>query len=145
MANFDINKWNKQRYLQEANLLESKAQEAATAIDKILDEVDPSGILPEDLGAAIAMVVKKGYQASKQNQFMDALHKGLGFPNNLNEGELEDAAKKLNLTLNKKDNKIEVGGDAIDKDEFEGIAKKLGYKVDREVEKGEYDRLYISK
>jgi len=81
---FDVAKWNKKRYLQEANLQESVAQEAAAAIDKALDEVDPS-ILPEDLGAAIAMVVKKGYQASKQNQFMDALHKGLGFPDNLSE------------------------------------------------------------
>jgi len=89
MNNFDVAKWNKQRYLAEANLLESKAQEAATAIDKILDEVDPSGILPEDLGEAIAIIVKKGYQAELQEKFMDALHKKLGYPKDLNEAKDE--------------------------------------------------------
>lgn len=89
MSQFDVTKWNKQRYLAEANLLESKAQEAATAIDKILDEVDPSGILPEDLGEAIAIIVKKGYQAELQEKFMDALHKKLGYPKDLNEAKDE--------------------------------------------------------
>jgi hypothetical protein len=89
MNNFDVAKWNKQRYLAEANLLESKAQEAATAIDKILDEIDPPGILPEDLGEAIAIIVKKGYQAELQEKFMDALHKKLGYPKDLNEAKDE--------------------------------------------------------
>lgn len=87
MNNFDVAKWNKQRYLAEANLLESKAQEAATAIDKILDEIDPSGITPEELGEAIAIIVKKGYQAELQEKFMDALHKKLGYPKDLNEAK----------------------------------------------------------
>jgi len=87
MSQFDVAKWNKQRYLTEANLLESKAQEAADAIDKALDEADPSGILPEDLGKAIAIVVKKGFQTEKQQAFMDALHTGLGYPDKLSEAK----------------------------------------------------------
>jgi hypothetical protein len=95
MNNFDVAKWNKQRYLAEANLLESKAQEAATAIDKILDEIDPSGILPEDLGEAIAIIVKKGYQAELQEKFMDALQAKLGMKS-LNEAE-ESEIESLDL------------------------------------------------
>ena len=90
MSQFDVTKWNKQRYLAEANLLESKAQEAANAIDKVLDEVDPAGILPEDLGNAIAIIVKKGFQTEKQQVFMDALHKGLGIEESLNEEKSYD-------------------------------------------------------
>ena len=90
MSQFDVAKWNKQRYLAEANLLESKAQEAANAIDKVLDEVDPAGILPEDLGNAIAIIVKKGFQTEKQQVFMDALHKGLGIEESLNEEKSYD-------------------------------------------------------
>jgi len=90
MSQFDVAKWNKQRYLAEANLLESKAQEAANAIDKVLDEVDPAGILPEDLGKAIAIIVKKGFQTEKQQVFMDALHNGLGIEESLNEEKSYD-------------------------------------------------------
>jgi len=90
MSQFDVAKWNKQRYLAEANLLESKAQEAANAIDKVLDEVDPAGILPEDLGNAIAIIVKKGFQTEKQQVFMDALHNGLGIEESLNEEKSYD-------------------------------------------------------
>ena len=85
--NFNVHKWNKQRYLAEAGLQESIPQKAATAIDKILDEIDPSGILPEELGEAIAIIVKKGYQAELQERFMDALHKKLGYPKDLNEAK----------------------------------------------------------
>ena len=87
MNQFDVAKWNKNRYLTEANLQESKAQEAAAAIDKILDQVDPAGITPEDLGEAIAIIVKKGYQKELQEKFMDALHKKLGYPEDLNEAK----------------------------------------------------------
>ena len=87
---FDVHKWNKKRYLAEAGLLESISQKAATAIDKILDEVDPSGITPEDLGKAIAIIVKKGYQAELQAKFMDVLHSELGMGKSINEGETSD-------------------------------------------------------
>jgi hypothetical protein len=88
---FDVHKWNKKRYLAEAGLLESISQKAATAIDKILDEVDPSGITPEDLGKAIAIIVKKGYQAELQAKFMDVLHSELGIKplNEAEESEIE--------------------------------------------------------
>ena len=86
---FDVHKWNKQRYLAEAGLQESISQKAATAIDKILDKVDPPGITPEDLGKAIAIIVKNGYQAELQKRFMDVLHSELGMKP-LNEGETSD-------------------------------------------------------
>ena len=37
---FDINKWNKQRYLAEAGLLESTADQTATVISKAIETVD---------------------------------------------------------------------------------------------------------
>ena len=86
---FNVHKWNKQRYLAEAGLQESISQKAATAIDKILDKVDPPGITPEDLGKAIAIIVKNGYQAELQKRFMDVLHSELGMKP-LNEGETSD-------------------------------------------------------
>jgi hypothetical protein len=70
----------------EAGLQESLASQTATAIDKVLDEIDPSGILPEDLGAAIAIIVKNGYQAELQKKFMDALQAELNMES-LNEAE----------------------------------------------------------
>ena len=87
MSQFDQSKWRKNQLLQEAGLLESVADQAATAIDKILDKVDPAGITPEDLGEAIAIIVKKGYQKELQEKFMDALHKKLGYPEDLNEAK----------------------------------------------------------
>ena len=86
---FDVHKWNKQRYLAEAGLQESISQKAATAIDKILDEVDPPGITPEDLGKAIAIIVQNGYQAELQKRFMDVLHSELGMKP-LNEAETSE-------------------------------------------------------
>ena len=86
---FNVHKWNKQRYLAEAGLQESISQKAATAIDKILDKVDPPGITPEDLGKAIAIIVKNGYQAELQKRFMDVLYSELGMKP-LNEGETSD-------------------------------------------------------
>ena len=86
---FNVHKWNKQRYLAEAGLQESIPQKAATAIDKILDKVDPPGITPEDLGKAIAIIVKNGYQAELQKRFMDVLHSELGMKP-LNEAETSE-------------------------------------------------------
>jgi len=86
---FNVHKWNKQRYLAEAGLQESISQKAAIAIDKILDKVDPPGITPEDLGKAIAIIVKNGYQTELQKRFMDVLHFELGMKP-LNEAEISD-------------------------------------------------------
>lgn len=118
-------------------------------MDGAIDSIDEE-LSVKDFASAVARILKGeagtvGYGSHNFAEFMKVLHAELGMNESLNEGELEDEAKKLDLTLTKKDGKIEVGGDSIDKDDFEKIAKKLGYKVDREVEKGEYDRLYISK
>jgi hypothetical protein len=89
---FDVHKWNKRRYLAEAGLLESTADLAAKAINKAIDSVDDS-ILPEDLGKAIAIIVKDGYQDELRKRFMDALHAELGINESLNEAETLDIKK----------------------------------------------------
>ena len=144
MTQFDQSKWRKNQLLNELGLNESVADQAAKAIDDAISSVDES-LSYKDFALAVAAILKSEYGSHNFAPFMEVLHGALGMNESLNEGELEDEAKKLDLTLTKKDGKIEVGGDSIDKDDFEKIAKKLGYKVDREVEKGEYDRLYISK
>ena len=136
MGQFDVNKWMKDSLLNR-HLSESLANE--------LGKVIPEDTSYKDFAQAVAKILREDYGSHLYGPFMEVLHGALGIEESLNEGELEDEAKKLDLTLTKKDGKIEVGGDSIDKDDFEKIAKKLGYKVDREVEKGEYDRLYISK
>jgi len=98
---FNVQKWNKQRYLAEAGLQESISQKAAIAIDKILDKVDPPGITPEDLGKAIAIIVKNGYQAELQKRFMDVLHSELGMKP-LNEAE-ESEIESLDLVYTERE------------------------------------------
>jgi len=98
---FNVQKWNKQRYLAEAGLQESISQKAAIAIDKILDKVDPPGITPEDLGKAIAIIVKNGYQTELQKRFMDVLHSELGIKP-LNEAE-ESEIESLDLVYTERE------------------------------------------
>jgi hypothetical protein len=79
----------KTQYLKEAGLQESLANQVATSINKAIDSVDDS-ILPEDLGKAIAIIVKDGYQDELRKRFMDALHAELGINESLNEAETSD-------------------------------------------------------
>ena len=133
--NFNVHKWNKQRYLAEAGLQESIPQKAATAIDKILDEIDPSGILPEELGEAIAIIVKKGYQAELQERFMDALQAKLGMKP-LNEEAEESTLEKIASELKQKypelkfdltSDRIDVFGDENDKVGFANAERKTKF------------------
>ena len=133
--NFNVHKWNKQRYLAEAGLQESIPQKAATAIDKILDEIDPSGILPEELGEAIAIIVKKGYQAELQERFMDALQAKLGMKP-LNEEAEESTLEKIASELKPKypelkfdptSDRIDVFGDENDKVGFANAERKTKF------------------
>ena len=70
---FDVNKWNKKRYIQELGLQEelegSEANKAAAAIDKALEAAAPF-ILPEDLAKAFIIVARNGYQDTEYPKFV---------------------------------------------------------------------------
>ena len=78
---FDVHKWNKQRYLAEANIHESLAQE----INKIL----PESLGYKEFAKAVATILKDEYGSQNFGPFMDVLHAELGMKP-LNEAETSD-------------------------------------------------------
>lgn len=78
---FNVHKWNKQRYLAEANIHESLAQE----INKIL----PESLGYKEFAKAVATILKDEYGSQNFGPFMDVLHSELGMKS-LNEGETSD-------------------------------------------------------
>ena len=78
---FNVHKWNKQRYLAEANIHESLAQE----INKIL----PESLGYKEFAKAVATILKDEYGSQNFGPFMDVLHSELGMKP-LNEGETSD-------------------------------------------------------
>jgi len=78
---FDVHKWNKQRYLAEANIHESLAQE----INKIL----PESLGYKEFAKAVATILKDEYGSQNFSPFMDVLHTELGMKS-LNEAETSD-------------------------------------------------------
>ena len=81
---FDVAKWNKQRYLAEAGLLESTANLAANAIDQAIDTVDEN-LSYQDFALAVAEILKDKYGSQNFNPFMGVLHAELGIKESLNE------------------------------------------------------------
>jgi hypothetical protein len=79
---FDVHKWNKQRYLAEANIHESLAQE----INKIL----PESLGYKEFAKAIATILKNEYGSQNFGPFIDVLHTELGMNESLNEAETSD-------------------------------------------------------
>jgi len=77
MSQFDVTKWNKQRYLAEANLLESTADLTASAINKAIDSVDES-LSFKDFALAVAKILKDEYGSQNFGPFMNVLHAELG-------------------------------------------------------------------
>jgi hypothetical protein len=80
--NFNVHKWNKQRYLAEAGIYETATLDLAKEINKIL---------PENLGykkfaKAVARVLKDEYGSQNFKSFMNVLHDELGMEP-LNEAE----------------------------------------------------------
>ena len=67
---FNVHKWNKQRYLAEANIHESLAQE----INKIL----PESLGYKEFAKAVATILKDEYGSQNFGPFMDVLHAELG-------------------------------------------------------------------
>jgi len=82
---FDVAKWNKQRYLAEAGLLESTANLAANAINQAIDTVDES-LSYQDFALAVAKILKDEYGSQNFDSFMDVLHSELGMKKSLSEG-----------------------------------------------------------
>jgi hypothetical protein len=86
MNNFDVAKWNKQRYLAEANLLESTADQVATEINKAIDVVDKN-LSYMDFALAVAKILKEEYGSQNFGAFMNVLNAELGMNETLNEAE----------------------------------------------------------
>jgi hypothetical protein len=80
---FNVHKWNKQRYLAEANIHESLAQE----INKIL----PESLGYKEFAKAVATILKDEYGSQNFGPFMDVLHSELGMKplNEAEESEIE--------------------------------------------------------
>lgn len=82
---FDVAKWNKKRYLAEANLLENTADLAAIAINQAIDTVDES-LSYQDFALAVAKILKEEYGSQNFGPFMEVLQAELGIEESLNEG-----------------------------------------------------------
>jgi hypothetical protein len=74
---FNVHKWNKQRYLAEANIHESLAQE----INKLL----PESLGYKEFAKAVATILKDEYGSQNFGPFMEVLHAELGMEESLNE------------------------------------------------------------
>jgi len=86
---FDVSRWNKQRYLAEAGLLESTSDKVATAINKAIETVDES-LSYKDFALAVAKILKDEYGSQNFDPFMEVLHTELGMKESLNEAEISD-------------------------------------------------------
>jgi hypothetical protein len=82
---FDVSKWNKQRYLAEAGLLESISNKTATVISKAIETVDEN-LSYKDFALAVAKILKDEYGSQNFDSFMDVLHTELGMKKSLSEG-----------------------------------------------------------
>lgn len=78
---FNVHKWNKQRYLAEANIHESLAQE----INKIL----PESLGYKEFAKAVATILKDEYGSHNFDPFIEVLHTELGIKP-LSESETSD-------------------------------------------------------
>ena len=93
---FDTHKWNKQRYLAEAGLLESTANQTATVISKAIETVDEN-LSYKDFALAVAKILKDEYGSQNFNPFMEILHAELDIKP-LNEAEIFDMDDDLLLS-----------------------------------------------
>ncbi len=133
MSNFDVAKWNKQRYLAEANLLESTADLAASAINGAIDSVDKN-LSYIDFALAVAKILKEEYGSQNFGPFIKILQAELSMDESLTknstitEGEYmwKDQPKdRYSSTLRNKDMLNQVGS-------------ALGELTDLAIEKGQY-------
>jgi hypothetical protein len=103
---FDVAKWNKQRYLAEAGLLESTADLTANAINGAIDSVDKN-LSYKDFALAVAKILKEEYGSQNFGPFMEVLSTELGM-SNMEEGylpqsTLDDYYKNLSASATEED------------------------------------------
>ena len=87
MDNFNVTKWNLQRYKTNAGLNENKANLAAKAIDQAIAGVDES-LGYSDFAKAVATILKDEYGAHNFNPFMEVLHAELGINEEISDYEM---------------------------------------------------------
>jgi hypothetical protein len=142
---FNVHKWNKQRYLAEAGLLESTANLAANAINQAIDTVDES-LSYQDFALAVAKILKDEYGSQNFDSFMDTLHAELGMKESLNENKEnlgKDFSTEFDVRASSDEDSITIRTKDIIED---STAEKMidwieskGYIVDRKRSSFDYD------
>ena len=142
---FNVHKWNKQRYLAEAGLLESTANLAANAINQAIDTVDES-LSYQDFALAVAKILKDEYGSQNFDSFMGILHAELGMKESLSEDKEslgKEFSNKFDIPANSDEDSITIRTKDIIEDPtaermIDWIESK-GYIVDRKRSSFDYD------
>ena len=142
---FNVHKWNKQRYLAEAGLLESTANLAANAINQAIDTVDES-LSYQDFALAVAKILKDEYGSQNFDSFMGILHAELGMKESLSEDKEslgKEFSDKFDIPANSDEDSITIRTKDIIEDPtaermIDWIESK-GYIVDRKRSSFDYD------
>ena len=142
---FDVAKWNKQRYLAEAGLLESTADLAANAINQAINTVDES-LSYQDFALAVAKILKDEYGSQNFDSFMGILHAELGMKESLSEDKEslgKEFSDKFDIPANSDEDSITIRTKDIIEDPtaermIDWIESK-GYIVDRKRSSFDYD------
>ena len=142
---FDVAKWNKKRYLTEAGLLESTADQTATVISKAIETVDKN-LSYKDFALAVAKILKDEYGSQNFNPFMDILHAELGIKESLSEDKEnlgKEFSEEFKVLANSDEDSITIRTKDIIEDPtaermIDWIESK-GYIVDRKQSNFDYD------
>lgn len=142
---FDIHKWNKQRYLAEAGLLESLSDKTATVISKAIETVDEN-LSYKDFALAVAKILKDEYGSQNFGPFMEVLHAELGMKESLSEDKEnlgKEFSDKFNVSASSDEDSITIHTKDIIEDPtaekwIDWIESK-GYIVDRKRSSFDYD------
>jgi sulfite reductase beta subunit-like hemoprotein len=129
--NFNVHKWNKQRYLAEAGIYETATLDLAKEINKIL----PESLGYKEFAKAVAKVLKDEYGSQNFKSFMNVLHDELGMEPLKEEAEestLEKIASELKpkypeLRFDPTSDRIDVFGDENDKVTFANAERKTKF------------------
>ena len=129
--NFNVHKWNKQRYLAEAGIYETATLDLAKEINKIL----PESLGYKEFAKAVARVLKDEYGSQNFKPFMNVLHDELGMEPLIEEAEestLEKIASELKpkypeLRFDPTSDRIDVFGDENDKVTFANAERKTKF------------------
>ena len=129
--NFNVHKWNKQRYLAEAGIYEAATLDLAKEINKIL----PESLGYKEFAKAVAKVLKDEYGSQNFKSFMNVLHDELGMES-LNEETEESTLEKIaselkpkypELKFDQTSDRIDVFGNENDKVTFANAERKTKF------------------